>query len=79
MVTYDPRGMSWDSWCALSAELFASNQLGTLPEDRWTEWADALSGIGYFMNSGVAGSKGFADWRDWAAHLAGTMSIQGTL
>lgn len=76
MVTYDPRGMSWDSWCALSAELFASNQLGTLPEDRWTEWVDALSGIGYFMNSGVPDTRGFNNWQDWAQQLVGIMSIE---
>ena len=47
MIVYDPRGMTWDQWCALNAELFAPQQLGTLPEDRWREWGDAVAGIGY--------------------------------
>ena len=38
MTTFDPRGMTWDLWCKLMSELFASNQLGTAPEDHWKEW-----------------------------------------
>ena len=75
MIVYDPRGMTWDQWCALNAELFAPQQLGTLPEDRWREWGDAVSGIGYFMESGIADTRGFETWEDWAKHMCGTMSI----
>ena len=75
MTMYDPRGHTWDSWCALTAELFAPQQLGTMPEDRWREWADGMAGIGYFMNSNVPDSRSFADWSDWAASLVGIMSI----
>ena len=75
MTMYAPRGHTWDSWCALTAELFAPQQLGTMPEDRWREWADGMAGIGYFMNSNVPDSRSFADWSDWAASLVGIMSI----
>ena len=75
MITYDPRGQTWDSWCALMAELFASNQLGTLPEDRWREWADGMQGIGYFLNSGVPDPRLFNTWQEWAEQMAGIMSI----
>jgi len=75
MVTYDPRGMTWDQWCRLMSELFASQSLGTLPENKWQEWADAVAGISNFMASGVADSRGFKTWQDWAAHLTGTMTI----
>lgn len=75
MVTYDPRGMTWDQWNALTAELFAQQQLGTVPEQNWKEWVDALIGVGYFQNSGVADARGFDTWQDWANHLLGTMSI----
>jgi len=64
---YDPRNMQWDYWCALMSELFAANQLGTAPEDKWQSWADALSGIGRFP--GVPDSRGFATWQDWAFAL----------
>lgn len=64
---YDPRGHTWDSWCALMAELFAANQLGTAPEDQWRNWADAMSGIGRFP--GVPSSIGFATWQEWASAL----------
>jgi hypothetical protein len=57
------------------AELFASNQLGTLPEDQWREWGDAVSGIGYFMASGIADTRNFETWQDWATHLVGSMVI----
>ena len=32
MITYDPRGMTWDEYCKLMAELFAANQLGYVEE-----------------------------------------------
>jgi len=76
MITYDPRGHDWDGWCALMAELFAAQQLGTVPEERWKEWADGMQGIGYFVNSGVPDSRGFDDWRTWAEQLVGIMTIR---
>jgi len=64
---YDPRGMTWDYWCARMAELFAANQLGTIEEDRWRDWADGLSGIGRFV--GAPDSRLFETWQDWAFAL----------
>ena len=75
MQTYDPRDMEWDYWCALMAELFASNQLGTVTEDRWRDWADGITSIGYFTQSGVADSRQFDEWRDWALALTNAMTI----
>lgn len=76
MITYDPRGMGWDQYCALMAELFAGQQLGTVKEDDWKLWVDGLSGIGYFGNSGVPDSRGFGNWQDWAQALVGIMDIE---
>lgn len=76
MVTYDPRGMSWDSWCSFMNELFASQQLGTMPEERWQEWGTAVAGIGYFGNSAVPDTRGFNNWQDWAQQFVGIMSIK---
>lgn len=64
---YDPRGLTWDLWCASMASLFAANQLGTVPEERWTEWANGLSGIGRF--TGAPDSRLFSTWQDWAFAL----------
>jgi hypothetical protein len=75
MITYDPRLQTWDSWCALMAELFAPNQLGTVPEENWRDWASGMQGIGYFVNSGVPDDRGFETWQEWAASLCGIMSI----
>lgn len=47
------------------AELFAANQLGVVLENRWTEWADGIAGIGRFP--GVPDSRNFATWQDWAS------------
>jgi hypothetical protein len=77
MITYDPRGHTWDSWCALMAELFAQQQLGTVPEDKWKDWASGMQGIGYFVNSGVPDPRGYSDWRPWAENVCGIMSING--
>lgn len=57
------------------AELFSGQQLGTLPEDRWREWGDGMSGIGYFMDSGVPSTHSFATWQEWAENMVGIMSI----
>jgi len=75
MVTYDPRGHTWDSWCRRMAELFASNQLGTVPEEDWRDWASGMQGIGYFVQSGVPDARNFDTWQDWASTLVGIMSI----
>jgi len=75
MVTYDPRGMTWDKWCALMAEQFAGNQLGTVPEERWKEWVSGMQGIGYFVQSGVPDARLFNDWQAWAQQMVGIMSI----
>jgi hypothetical protein len=58
------------------AELFAPQQLGTVTEDRWREWADAMAGNGYFMSSNIPDTRNFDNWQDWAASLVGIMSIQ---
>ena len=77
MIVYDPRGQTWDSWCSLMAELFAAQQLGTVPEEKWQDWANGMQGIGYFANSGIPDATGFASWQDWASRLVGIMSING--
>ena len=75
MIAYDPRGMTWDQYNRLMEELFAAQQLGNVPEDRWRDWVDGLNGIGYFVQSGVPDHRGFAEWQDWAAQMTGIMSI----
>ena len=75
MIAYDPRGMTWDQYCKLMEELFASNQLGNVPEENWRQWVDGMVGIGYFDQSGVPDHRGFQTWQDWAKEVVGTMSI----
>lgn len=79
MIAYDPREMTWDQYCRLMFELFASNQLGTVPEERWREWVDGLNGIGYFVQSGLPDHRPYETWQDWAKAVAGSMSIQPVL
>jgi len=75
VIVYDPRDITWERWCAHMAELFAANQLGTLPEAEWETWASAISGIGYFINSGVPDPRGFKTWQEWAVVLTGCMNL----
>ena len=75
MVVYDPRYMTWDKWCSLMAELFAGQQLGTVPEERWKDWAAGFSSIGLFNSSGVPDHRGFNTWQEWAMRLVGIVSI----
>jgi len=74
-VILDPRNLTWEQWCARTAEQFAAQQLGTLPEDRWQEWGAGLSGIGYFTKSSVPDTRGFSKWQDWAFALTGAMTV----
>lgn len=74
-TTYDPRNMTWDYWCASMADLFAAQQLGTAPEERWRDWANGMQGIGYFVNSGVPDARNFDTWQDWAKSMVGIMDI----
>lgn len=75
MITYDPRGMSWDKYCKLMEELFAPQQLGHVTEDRWRDWVDGMISIGYFGQSGVPDHRGFGHWQDWAKSLCGIMNL----
>ena len=75
MIDYDPRGMSWDQYCKLMEELFAANQLGHVPEEKWRDWVDGMNGIGYFMSSGVPDQRQYDNWQDWAKAVTGIMSI----
>jgi hypothetical protein len=72
MTTYDPRNMTWDQWSSLMIELFAVQDLGTIPEDRWNDWADAISGFGSFQSSGVGDSV------EVAYQIIGTSSLGDT-
>lgn len=75
MVVYDPRGMTWDQYVKLMAELFAPSQLGYVDEDHWRDWVDGMNGIGYFVQSGVPDHRGFEDWQSWAQSLVGIMNL----
>jgi hypothetical protein len=75
VIVYDPRGMTWDQYCRLMAELFAPQQLGYVPEEDWRQWVDGLNGIGYFVESGVPDHRGFKSWQEWAERMAGLMSV----
>jgi len=77
MIAYDPRGMTWNQYCQLMAELFAPNQLGFVPEEKWMDWVDGMNGIGYFVQSGIPDARQFPTWRDWAEHMCGIMNLQG--
>jgi len=76
MTPYDPRNMEWDYWCALTNELFAANQLGTVDELNWKEWVNGLSGIGYFNNSGIPDARVFDQWQDWALAFNNAMTLR---
>lgn len=75
MVVYDPRGMSWPQYCGLMNELFASQQLGIVPEESWRTWVDGLNGIGLLVRSGVPDHRGYTDWEDWAKQIVGIIDL----
>jgi hypothetical protein len=67
--------MTWDQYCRLMEELFAANQLGNVPEEKWRTWVDGLNGIGYFVMSAVPDHRGFNTWQEWATQMVGIMSV----
>jgi hypothetical protein len=75
MITYDPRGMDWSQYNKLMAELFAPNDLGYVPEDRWRDWVDGMNGIGYFVQSAIPDHRSFATWQEWAEQMVGIMQL----
>lgn len=75
MVVYDPRGMEWDQYCALMAELFAGNQIGTVPEENWRDWVDGINGIGFFAQSSVPDQRMCETWQEWAELMVGIMDL----
>ena len=77
MVTYDPRNMEWDLYCSLMAELFSSNDIGTVPEDNWRDWVDGINGIGLFCQSAIPDQRACETWQDWAEQMVGIMSLAG--
>ena len=76
MLSYDPRGMSWDQYCKLMNELFAPQQLGTVEEEKWRDWVDGINGIGFFVQSAVPDHRNFANWEDWAKQMVGIMNLE---
>jgi len=75
MITYDPRGMTWDMYCKLMEELFAPNQLGHVDEKDWRMWVDGMNGIGFFVQSGIPDHRQFSTWNEWAEAMCGIMTI----
>ena len=75
MISYPSTNVSWEDWCGSMAELFASNQLGFLPEEKWRDYADGMQGIGYFVQNGIPEHRNYSDWRSWANDLAGIMNV----
>jgi len=71
--------MNWSQYNKLMEELFAGNQLGHVPEEKWREWVDGMNGIGYFVQSGMPDHRPYDNWQDWAMAVTGIMSIQPIL
>jgi hypothetical protein len=68
--------MEWPQYCNLMAELFSSNDIGTVPEERWRDWVDGINGIGYFVQSGIPDQRLYATWQEWAEQMVGIMNLQ---
>lgn len=75
MIAYDPRGMTWDQYCKLMVELFATRQLAVVPEEHWREWVDGFSTFGGLEQSGLPDSRAFHNWEDWAEQAVGILNV----
>lgn len=75
MMCYDPRGMDWNLYCNLMAELFPTNSLGYYPEDKWRDWVTGLQGISLFVQNAIPSEHQCATWQEWASQMAGIMVL----
>ena len=67
--------MTWSQYNKLMTELFASNDLGYVPEEKWRDWVDGMSGIGFFVQSAIPDQRSFENWQDWAESMVGIMNL----
>jgi hypothetical protein len=67
--------MEWPFYCSLMAELFSANDIGTVPEENWRDWVNAINGLGNFGQSGTPDARAFDTWQDWAVEMVGIMSL----
>lgn len=79
MLSYDPRGMTWDTWCKLMCELVASQQLTPVPESAWPSWVSSFLTYGNVAQQGVPSAHGFRTWREWAEQLMGLADFGRTM
>lgn len=75
MVAYDPRGMTWDEYCKLMNELFATRQLSVVPEENWKDWVNAFSVFGGLEQSGIPDARTFDNWQEWAEQAVGILNV----
>jgi hypothetical protein len=75
MISPDPRGMNWDTYCNLMTELFSTNSIGNVPEDKWKDWVASINGLGYFSSQGIPDSGLYKNWQDWAKAMCGIMNV----
>ena len=75
MVTYDPRGMTWDQYCNLMQELFSISPFGSVDESHWQDFGIRMIANGYFANSAIPDPRAYPTWQNWAEALRGILSL----
>jgi len=75
LLEFYPEYSSWADWNGNLIHYFAEQQFPDLPEDRWTEVANAVTTNPVFDKFAVPSPYDFADWQEWARAL--TVVVNG--
>ena len=60
---------SWEDWHNSIAYVLAAEQLPTVDESRWQEFAQVLQESPVLDAYGLPEPESFATWQEWAQHL----------
>ena len=70
-MAYDPRGMSFERWSALTAQslLPYGSVASSAQEETWKQWGESVKNVPALQARSVPSTRGFSDWQSWAFRL----------
>ena len=73
-IPFLPDNEPWEDWNGSMLEYFGQEPIPYVTEDKWQEFAAALSGTPTFANYALPGPDGFEHWQDWVMAIIGLVN-----